>query len=69
MAQTKELPKDLRKTFVDPPQAGKGYKTISKECGVRQSTVRLCTNGSNSRPVLISPGEVEQQRTLQTQSM
>ena len=40
MAQTKEISEDLRRRVVDAHQAGKGYKTISKEFGLHQSIVR-----------------------------
>ena len=40
MAQTKEISDDIRRRVVDAHQAGKGYKTISKEFGLHQSTVR-----------------------------
>ena len=40
MAQTKEISEDLRRRVVDAHQAGKGYKTISKEFGLKQLTVR-----------------------------
>ena len=40
MAQTKEISEDLRRRVVDAHQAGKGYKTISEEFGLHQSTVR-----------------------------
>src|SRR4029434_958157 len=40
MARSKEIPRNLRKQVVDAHQAGKGYKTISKQFGLHQSTVR-----------------------------
>ena len=40
MAQTKDISEDLRRRVVDAHKAGKGYKTISKEFGLHQSTVR-----------------------------
>uniref|UniRef100_A0AAR2LFJ0 Transposase Tc1-like domain-containing protein n=1 Tax=Pygocentrus nattereri TaxID=42514 RepID=A0AAR2LFJ0_PYGNA len=40
MARTKEISEDLTKRVVDAHQAGKGYKTISKEFGLYQSIIR-----------------------------
>ncbi|MBN3312390.1 DIM1 transferase, partial [Atractosteus spatula] len=41
MPQSKEISEDLRKRVVDAHQAGKGYKTISKDFGLRQSLAAL----------------------------
>lgn len=37
MAPTKEISEDLRERVVDPRQAGKGNKTISKEFGLHHN--------------------------------
>ena len=66
MARTKEISEDLRKSVVDAHQAGKGYKTISKEFGLHQSTVRqivykwrkfktIVTLPRSGRPTKITP--------------
>ena len=39
MGKTKELSEDLRKKIVELHQAGVGYKTISKQLGVKENTV------------------------------
>ena len=40
MPRSKEISEDLRKTVIDAHQSRKGYKTISKDLGLHQSTVR-----------------------------
>ncbi|XP_031750312.1 uncharacterized protein LOC116407961 [Xenopus tropicalis] len=40
MPRTKEISEHLRQTVIDAHQAGKGYKTISKELELHRSTVR-----------------------------
>ncbi len=43
-ALTKEISEDLRKAVVVARQVGKCYKTISKEFGLRKSTVTQIEN-------------------------
>ena len=62
----KEDSRELRKQVVDAHQAGKGYKTISKQFGLHQSTVRqivykwrkfstIVTLPRSGRPAKITP--------------
>ncbi|XP_018090369.1 uncharacterized protein LOC108700862 [Xenopus laevis] len=66
MPRTKEIPEDLRQTVIEAHQAGKGYKTISKEFKLHKSTVRhivhkwrqfntIVTLPRSGRPAKITP--------------
>ncbi|MBN3278438.1 KPRB protein, partial [Polyodon spathula] len=66
MSRSKEVSEDLRKTVIDAHQSRKGYKTICKDLGLHQSTVRqivykwrkfktTVTLPRSGRPTKISP--------------
>ncbi len=68
MSRTKEISEELRKELMLLIRLEEVTKTISKEFGLHETTVRLSTNGGNSVPLLPSPLLVDQQRSLQSRT-
>lgn len=66
MPRSQQLSQDLRRRIIEMHKAGKGYKSIAKDLGVHQSTVRqtvyksrrfrtFATVPRSGRPVKITP--------------